>query len=136
MYHARMAKRPAQPDPAPESGFLQGTLDVLILRTLESHGPLHGYAIARRIEDTSGAQWKVEEGSLYPALRRLEQRADVEAEWGPSDTGRRARIYSLTRAGRQRLAAAKRDWASLAQTMHAFLGLGPRPVRAAGEAAS
>ncbi len=126
---------PRQPQP-PDPGLLQGTLDTLILRTLESRGSLHGYAIARSIEESSGERWKIEEGSLYPALRRLEQRAEVDAEWGPSDTGRRARFYTLTRSGRQRLAAAKRDWASLAQTMQAFLGLGSRSARPAAEGAS
>lgn len=113
----------ARSSPAPESSFLQGTLDTLILRTLEAAGPLHGYAIARRIELDSGQQWTIEEGSLYPALRRLEKRGDLAAQWKPSDTGRRARVYTLTQDGRRRLHEAKRSWAALASTMSRFLGL-------------
>ena len=122
MYTKSMA---AKAPPAPESSFLQGTLDTLILRTLEAAGPLHGYAIARRIEQDSGKQWTIEEGSLYPALRRLEKRGDLAAQWKPSETGRRARVYTLTHDGRKRLLEAKRSWASLAATMSDFLGLAP-----------
>ena len=93
----------------PPSGLLHGALDALILKTL-ARGPLHGYAIARFIEDTSGDAVLVEEGSLYPALYRMERRSWVEAEWGTSELGRRAKLYALTDAGRVQLAAEMATW--------------------------
>jgi transcriptional regulator len=89
--------------------LLHGALDALILKTL-AHGPNHGYAIARYIEETSGDAVLVEEGSLYPALYRLERRGWLEAEWGTSELGRRAKLYRLTDAGRDRLAAETDTW--------------------------
>jgi len=89
--------------------LLHGALDALILKTL-ARGPLHGYAIARFIEDTSHESVLVEEGSLYPALYRMEQRGWLEAEWGTSDLGRRAKLYRLTGAGRDQLAAELARW--------------------------
>jgi PadR family transcriptional regulator PadR len=89
--------------------LLHGTLDALILKTLAG-GPLHGYAIARFIEDTTGEAVQVEEGSLYPALYRMERRRWVEAEWGTSELGRRAKLYRLTDAGRVQLAAETATW--------------------------
>ena len=86
------------------NALLHGTLDALILKTLE-HGPRHGYAVARFIEDTTGDAVLVEEGSLYPALYRLERRGWVEAEWGTSELGRRAKLYRLTDLGHAQLAA-------------------------------
>jgi transcriptional regulator len=91
------------------NALLHGTLDVLILKTLE-RGPLHGYAIARFIEDRTGDAVLVEEGSLYPALYRLERRRWVEAEWGTSELGRRAKLYRLTDAGRHQLAVETASW--------------------------
>ena len=91
------------------SDLFTGTLDILILRTLE-HGPLHGYAIGRAIRDASEGVLSVEEGALYPALHRLEGRGLLVAEWGRTDTGRRAKFYELTSAGRKRLAAQSREW--------------------------
>ena len=88
--------------PKTPSALLHGTLDALILKTL-ARGPLHGYAIARFIEDTTGEAVLIEEGSLYPALYRMERRGWLEAEWGTSDLGRRAKLYRLTDAGRERL---------------------------------
>ena len=91
------------PIPAkPPSALLHGTLDALILKTL-ARGPLHGYAIARFIEDTTREAVLIEEGSLYPALYRMERRGWLEAEWGTSELGRRAKLYRLTDAGRERL---------------------------------
>ena len=84
-------------------------LDALILKTL-SRGPKHGYAVARFIEETTGDAFLIEDGSLYPALYRLERRGWVEAEWGMSELGRRAKLYSLTAAGRQQLAAEMATW--------------------------
>ena len=91
------------------NALLYGALDALILRTL-AKGPRHGYAIARYIEDTSGDAVLVEEGSLYPALYRLERRGCVEVEWGTSELGRRAKLYRLTDAGREQLAAETATW--------------------------
>jgi transcriptional regulator len=91
------------------NALLHGTLDALILKTL-APGPRHGYAIARFIEDTTGEAVLVEEGSLYPALYRLERRGWVDAEWGTSELGRRAKLYRLTDAGRKQLAAETELW--------------------------
>ena len=89
---------------------LQGTLDLLVLRTLSTGGAVHGYAIAERIEETSGDMLRVEEGSLYPALHRMEEAEWVKSEWKPSDNNRRARYYRITPRGRRRVAQVQRDW--------------------------
>lgn len=91
------------------NALLHGALDALILKVL-SRGPCHGYAVARAIEDTTGDALLVEEGSLYPALYRLERRGWVEAEWGTSELGRRAKLYRLTPAGREQLATEVETW--------------------------
>ncbi len=96
--------------------LLKGTLDVLILKTL-SRGSLHGYAVSRWIREATGQAFQVEEGALYPALRRLEQRGLVEAEWGVSETGREARFYRLTPAGEEELSAGVRTWRRYARAM-------------------
>src|SRR5256885_10708422 len=88
----------------------QGTLALMVLKTLESMGPLHGYGIARRIEQVSGSLVAVKYGTLYPALLKLEQEGYVTACWGVSDNNRRAKYYSLTRAGRTQLAREARQW--------------------------
>lgn len=93
--------------------WLHGTLDTLILRTLEA-GPRHGYGIARWIEETSGETIRVEEGSLYPALYRMEKRGWLAAEWGTSELGRRAKFYRLTAAGRRRLEEDVAEWSRFA----------------------
>jgi len=89
--------------------LLRGTLDLLVLKVL-AQGPAHGYAIARRIQERSGGVLQVEEGSLYPALHRLERRGWLDSEWGTSEAGRRARYYRLARAGRTELASRERGW--------------------------
>ena len=89
--------------------MLHGALDALILKTL-ARGPRHGYAVARFIEDATGEAVLVEEGSLYPSLYRMESRGWVEAEWGTSELGRRAKLYRLTAAGREQLAAETATW--------------------------
>lgn len=91
------------------NALLHGALDALILKTL-ARGPSHGYAVARYIEDTTGDALLVEEGSLYPALYRLERRGWVEAEWGTSELGRRAKLYRLTETGRSQLEAELVTW--------------------------
>ena len=104
-----------------KSDVLQGTLDLMILKTLESMGPLHGYGIARRIEQVSGDTLSLNQGTIYPALLRLEQRKWIKAEWGTSDTGRRARFYSLTRIGQKHVAAEEENWSRTVATMARFL---------------
>jgi transcriptional regulator len=95
--------------PKPPNALLHGALDALILKTLAA-GPRHGYAIARIIEDSTGDALLVEEGSLYPALYRMERRGWIEAEWGTSELGRRAKVYRLTRAGRAQLQEETDAW--------------------------
>ncbi len=107
--------------PEPKSDVLQGTLDLMVLKTLQSMGSLHGYGIARRIEQVSVNTLSVNQGTIYPALLRLEQRAWVKAEWGTSETGRRARFYSLTRAGRKQIEQETENWERIAATMARFL---------------
>ena len=88
----------------------QGTLALMILKTLEVMGPQHGYGLARRIEQTSGDAFSINYGTLYPALLKLEQEGFVSAEWGVSDNNRRAKYYRLTRAGRKQLSIETREW--------------------------
>jgi PadR family transcriptional regulator PadR len=99
--------------PKTPNALLHGALDVLILKTL-TRGPRHGYAIARFIEDTTGDAFLIEDGSLYPALYRVERKGWVEAEWGMSELGRRAKLYRLTDAGREQLAAEVATWKKFA----------------------
>ena len=93
-----------------KSEILQGTLDLMVLKTLEAMGPMHGYGIARRIEQTSGDALSVNYGTLYPALLKLEQEGSIASAWGVSDNNRKAKYYRLTRAGRQQLRREARDW--------------------------
>jgi PadR family transcriptional regulator, regulatory protein PadR len=104
-----------------KSDVLQGTLDLMILKTLESMGPLHGYGIARRIEQVSSDTLSLNQGTIYPALLRLEQRGWVKSEWGTSDTNRRAKFYALTRIGRKQISREEENWARIATTMARFL---------------
>jgi len=98
-----------------------GTLALMILRTLEVLGPLHGYGVARRIEETSKHQITLNYGTLYPALLKLEQEGFIKAAWRQSENNRRAKYYSLTAAGRKRLAREAREWRRTADLMAAFL---------------
>ena len=107
--------------PESKSDVLQGTVDLMVLKTLESMGPLHGYGIARRIEQVSENTVSLNQGTIYPALLRLEQRAWVKAEWGTSKTGRQAKFYSLTRSGRKQIAQETENWERVAATMARFL---------------
>ena len=107
--------------PKTANALLHGTLDALILKTLAG-SPRHGYAIARFIEDTTGEAVLVEEGSLYPALYRMEGRGWIEAEWGTSENNRRARFYALTKKGRQQLVAETKQWRRLAGAIGRILG--------------
>jgi PadR family transcriptional regulator PadR len=96
---------------------LQGTLDLLILKTLSSRGPMHGYAITLHIEQISKDVLRLEEGSLYPALHRMTQAGWLRSEWGASENNRRARYYSITPAGSKQLADEERGWAELTRAV-------------------
>jgi transcriptional regulator len=97
-----------------------GTLALMVLKTLEALGPLHGYGIARRIEQTSGGLLAINYGTLYPALLRLEQEGDVASEWGVSENNRRAKYYRLTRAGHKRVESETREWRQTAAILARF----------------
>ena len=99
----------------------QGTLALMILKTLEGLGPLHGYGIARRIEETSGHRLTLNYGTLYPALLKLEQEGFVKAEWSQSENNRRAKFYALTASGRKQVEREAREWHQTADLMAAFL---------------
>jgi PadR family transcriptional regulator PadR len=99
----------------------QGTLALMVLRTLATVGPQHGYGIARRIEQTSGNLLSLNYGTLYPALLKLEQEGAIVSEWGLSDTNRKAKFYKLTRAGRRQLARETRDWEQATAILARFL---------------
>ena len=107
---------------AEKSDVLQGTLILLVLRTLEALGPLHGYGIARRIEQISGDLLHLNQGTLYPALLRMEQEGWITGKWGASEKNRQAKFYSLTTAGRKQLAKETGDWQRMAATIERFLG--------------
>jgi PadR family transcriptional regulator PadR len=102
----------------PKSDIFPGTLDLLVLKTLETLGPQHGYGIARRIEQVSENLLHMNQGTLYPALLRLTQRGWISAKWGVSENNRRARFYSLTRSGQKQLAAETQNW----ERMSAVIG--------------
>lgn len=99
----------------------QGTLALMVLRTLETMGPLHGYGIARRIEQTSGDLLELNYGTLYPALLKLEQEGYIASDWGVSDNNRRAKFYRLTRAGEKQVARATQEWERTQAIMARFL---------------
>src|SRR2546428_10646923 len=100
--------------PQSKAEVLQGTLDLLVLQTLDSLGPLHGYAIAARLEQVSGGALQLNMGTLYPALMRLEQRGLLRGNWGTTETNRKARFYAVTPAGRRQLAEEKHAWDRMA----------------------
>lgn len=102
----------------------QGTLAMMVLKTLDVMGPMHGYGIARRIEQTSGDRLEVNYGTLYPALLRLEQEGYVRSKWGVSANNRRAKFYELTRAGRKHVERQAREWELTADIVASFLRLG------------
>ena len=99
----------------------QGTLTLMILKTIDVLGPLHGYGIARRIEETSGNRLSLNYGTLYPALVKLEQEGAIKAEWRQSENNRKAKYYALTAAGRKQLARETREWHETADLIAAFL---------------
>jgi transcriptional regulator len=109
-----------------KSEILQGTLDLMVLKALDALGPLHGYGIARRIEQVSEAALQVNQGTIYLCLARLTQSRWIEAEWGASDNNRRAKFYAITAAGRRQLAAETANWHRVAGTIGRLLDLEPR----------
>ena len=110
-----MSTRNSKPD------VLQGTLDLMVLRTLETLGPQHGFGLAKRIQQISASALDLNQGTLYPALLRLEQRGWISSRWGASDKNRRAKFYELTRAGRKQIARETDDWERTVALMQRFL---------------
>jgi transcriptional regulator len=108
------------------SDVLQGTLDLMVLQTLDAMGPLHGYGIARRIEQISEDVLQLNQGTIYAALLRLQQRRWISASWGTSDNNRKAKYYAITRAGRKQLAVQTRNWERIAGVMGRLLRLADR----------
>lgn len=106
----------------PRSEVLHGTLDLIVLETLYALGPLHGYGIAVRIQQVSEDLLKLNQGTLYPALLRLEQKGWINSKWGVSVNNRKARYYSLTRAGRKQMATEAKSWERMAALMKRILG--------------
>jgi transcriptional regulator len=101
--------------------ILQGTLDLMVLKVLEGMGPMHGYGIARRLEQVSENLLEMNQGTLYPALLRLQQRGWINSKWGASENNRRAKFYSLTKAGRKQLATEEESWERMAALMARLL---------------
>src|SRR5918995_4677572 len=104
-----------------KTDVLQGTLDLMVLKTLDALGPSHGYAIAARLDQVSRGALQLNMGTLYPALMRLEQRGLIRGTWGTTDANRRARFYALTAAGRRQLVKEKQSWEQMAGIIHALL---------------
>jgi PadR family transcriptional regulator, regulatory protein PadR len=106
-----------------KADVLHGTLDLMILKTLEAMGPLHGYSIARRIEQISNDQLSINQGTIYPALLKLQHHGWIATKWGESSTGRRVKFYSITRRGQQQLQAEEGDWQRAANIVAKFFKL-------------
>jgi len=106
---------------SPRGEVLQGTLDLIVLKTLDTMGPLHGYGIAQRIQQVSLDLLQLNQGTLYPALLRLEQRGWISSRWGLSDNNRKAKYYSLTRSGRKQLAEERESWERMARVIARLL---------------
>lgn len=106
--------------------ILQGTLDLMVLKTLEALGPLHGYGIALRIEQVSGDVLRLNQGTVYASLVRLRQRGWISSQWGTSDNNRKAKYYAITKRGQTQLAAETEDWARIAAVIGRILQLTPR----------
>jgi transcriptional regulator len=104
-----------------KADVMQGTLDLMVLKTLESMGPLHGYAIARRIEQVSSNSLRLNQGTIYPALLRLQQRGWITSRWGTTETKRRAKFYSLSRSGLKQIQEETENWERVAATMARIL---------------
>src|SRR5215216_4042475 len=111
----------ANEDAQAQAGVLQGTLDLMVLQTLDTMGPQHGYGVAARLEQVSGGKLQLNMGTLYPALMRLEQRGLLRGKWGTTESNRKARYYDLTAAGRRELAREKQAWDQMAGIIHTLL---------------
>jgi transcriptional regulator len=109
-----------------KSDILQGTLDLMVLQTLDAMGPLHGYGVARRIEQISEDVLQLNQGTIYASLLRLQQRRWISASWGTSDNNRKAKFYAITRAGRRQLAAQAQNWERISAVMMRMLKLAQR----------
>ena len=109
-----------------KSDIMQGTLDLMVLKTLEAMGPMHGYGIARRIEQLSEDALHVNQGTIYLCLIRLVQKRWIKAEWGASDNNRKAKFYSITATGRRQLAAEAQNWERISGVIGRLLNLSPR----------
>jgi PadR family transcriptional regulator, regulatory protein PadR len=109
-----------------KSDILQGTLDLMVLKTLEAMGPMHGYGIARRIEQVSEDALQVNQGTIYLCLIRLVQKGWIDSSWGTSDNNRRAKFYAISKAGRKQLAAEAKNWQRVAGVIERVLNLSPR----------
>src|SRR5437667_11663348 len=109
--------------PEAKSEILQGTLDLMVLKTLDAMGPLHGYGIARRIEQISEEVLRLNEGTVYASLLRLQQRAWISASWGASQNNRKAKFYAITRSGRKQLGRQTEDWERISGVIGRVLGL-------------
>jgi PadR family transcriptional regulator, regulatory protein PadR len=108
--------------PDSKASVLQGTLDLMVLQTLDALGPLHGYGIARRIEQVSENLLRLNQGTLYPALLRLQQKGWIGASWGTSENNRRAKFYTITSAGRKQLAVEAKNWERISSMMARLMG--------------
>jgi PadR family transcriptional regulator len=108
-----------------KSDILQGTLDLMVLRTLETMGPQHGFGLAQRIQQISGGLLELNQGTLYPAMLRLEHRGWVRSRWGVSDNNRKAKFYEIAAAGRRQIERESQDWARTVDIMNRFLTLAP-----------
>ena len=115
------------PKPPSRQDVLQGTLDLMVLQTLETMGPLHGYGIARRIEQISDNALRLNEGTVYVALTRLLRQGWISSSWGASENNRRAKFYAITKTGRRQLTAETENWARIAGVMTRLLGPAERP---------
>ncbi len=105
-----------------KTDVLQGTLDLMVLKTLDAMGPMHGYGIARRLEQVSEDLLQLNQGTLYPALLRLEQKGWINSSWGVSDNNRKARFYTMTRSGRKQLTIEARNWERISAVIGKLLG--------------
>ena len=106
-----------------KAGILQGTLDLMVLRTIETMGPQHGFGLAQRIQQISDGALSLNQGTLYPALLRLEQKGWIRSRWGASDANRRAKFYEITRSGRSQVSREAEDWARTVAIMQRFVDL-------------
>ena len=113
--------------------LLQGTLDLIVLRALSTMGPQHAYGLTARLEQVADHPLELNQGTLYPALLRMEQEGWISSKWGASEKNRRAKFYSITAAGRRRLAKETEDWRRMSSTIERFLGFDPSSLAEEGE---